>query len=218
MNIDDLKIIWQEYDRKLESTHAINEKIILSMITERSGNRFSNVRRRYQAGLVWMFICLSFSTLVILTNPFDYRYTIQYTPIVIFALGLVVLIIDMGRSYATFEKISLTHHNIGEALKRIIAVYEKPRKFLRYVIYIFLFSQVVLFPLSFLPRNMEQMGWWQVLGERLIPIAINGLLVFAAYKMGAFKERNADKFREDFNELQSLKKMSRELEYGDSNQ
>ena len=215
MNIEDMKAAWKDYDRKLQSTRDINEKILLTMIAEKSENRFANVRRKYQLSLLWMFVCLSFSLLVIFTNPFDYRFTIQYTPMVIFAVGLVILMTDMLKSYATFEKISLTHYNIGEGLKRIIAVYEKPKKFLRYVIYVFLFSQVVLFPLSFLPRNVEQMGLGAALAERLIPIAINALLLFVAYKMGAFKERNAEKFKEDLNELESLKKMSAELTSGE---
>lgn len=214
MDIDDLKLTWKEYDRKLQSTQAINEKIILSMITERSGNRFSKVRRRYQFGLLWMFICFSFSILVLVTNPFDYRYTIQYVPICVFAVGLGILIADMIRSYATFQKISVTHYNVGESLKRIIEVYEKPKKFLHYTVIVFLFSQVVLLPLSFLPRTIDRLGLGLALAERLIPIAIGVAILYAAHKLGAFKETHADKFREDLNELESLKKMSAELANG----
>jgi len=79
------------------------------------------------------------------------------------------------------------------------------------VVIVFLFSQVVLLPLSFLPKNIEQFGFWPAMAERLIPISISGFLLFAAYKLGAFKERNAEKFKDDLNELETLKAMKSEL-------
>lgn len=211
MNLDELKTAWNVYDRKLQSTQAINERIIVSMITERSGNRFSKVRKQYTLGLMWMFICLAFSILVILTNPFDYGYTLQYIPMGIFAACLIVLIGGMVRSYRNLQKVAITQNSTGEALKSIIAVYEQPKKFLHYTIIVFLFSQVLLLPLSFLPRNIETMGLWGALAERLIPISISALILFIAFRLGAFKERHVEKFREDLNELESLKAMSAEL-------
>jgi hypothetical protein len=211
MNLDELKAVWKAYDRKLQSTQAINERIIVSMITERSGNRFSKVRKRYILGLTWMFICLMVSVLILLTNPFDYEYTLQYIPMVIFAVGVTILITGMTISYLKMQGITITHQNVGEALKDIIAVYEKPKKFLYYTVIVFLFSQVFLFPLSFLPRSIENKGLWPALAERVIPISIAALMLFVAYKLGAFKERHVDKFREDLNELESLKAMAAEL-------
>jgi hypothetical protein len=212
MNLDELKTTWKEYDRKLQTTQQINEKILVSMITERAGNRFVKVKRNYIMGFAWMMLWLAFSVLVIAANPFDYAYGIQYIPMVIFGIGLVILMAGLLRSYLIFQRISITHHNVGEALKRIIAIYERPKKFFNYTIIVFLFSQTVLFPLSFLPRSIERMGLVPALAERMIPIFIAGLLVFLAFKLGAFKERHVDKFREDLNELQELKAMSAELE------
>lgn len=211
MNLDDLKTAWKEYDRKLESTQRIHEKIITSMIAERTGNRFSKLTRQYIISFAWMLICLTFGVLVLLTNPFDYGSTLQYIPMVIFVIGLVILMAGMAMRFFTLRKITFSHTNVGEALMKIIAEYEKPKKFFYFTIMIFLFSQVFLFPLSFLPSSIESMGLWPALGERLIPISIAALILFAAYKLGAFKERHVDKFREDLNELQSLKEMSAEL-------
>jgi hypothetical protein len=91
-------------------------------------------------------------------------------------------------------------------------VYVKPKKFLRYTLVIFLVSQVFLFPLSFLPPNIERMGLWKALAERIIPISISALMLFIAYKLGAFKDRHGKKFREDQRELQELRTMSLELQ------
>jgi len=211
MNIDELKTAWKEYDRKIESTREINERMLHSMISERSGSRFEGVKRRYRASMLWILICLTFSVLVITTNPFDYRYMFQYIPMAIFGVTLSVLFVDLARSYFTFQKITLTQYNVGESLKRIIAVYEKPRRFMRYLVIVFLFSQIVLFPLSFLPDNIEQAELLPALSGRLIPIGIGALLLFIAVWLDMFKDTHAARFRDDLNELMSLKKMSTEL-------
>ena len=211
MNLDELKTTWKEYDRKLQSTQAINEKIISSMIADRSKSRFVKVRRQYILGLTWMFICLAFGVLVIVTNPFDYDANIQFIPMVIFVSGLVILIGGLISRCMELKKITFSHNNIAGALKKVISVYEKPRRYLYYTVIMFLFSQVFLFPLSFVPRNIEAMGLWPALAERLIPISIAVIMVFVAYKLGAFKQRHVDNFREDLSELEELKAMSAEL-------
>jgi hypothetical protein len=211
MNLDELKTAWKEYERRLQSTQAMNEKIIASMIAERSGSRFSKVKKQYMLGFAWMIICLGFGVIVIVTNPFDYVYDFQYIPVIIFCIGLAILMWGMIRAFLQLKDVAVTHMNVDASLKKIIAVYEQPRRFFIYVIILFLFSQVVLFPLSFLPRNIGQSGLWPALGERLIPITISALLLFAAYRLGAFKDRDGDKFREDLNELQMLKSMASEL-------
>jgi hypothetical protein len=82
----------------------------------------------------------------------------------------------MVRSFIALRHI--THHRtIDDSLKKIIAVYEKPKRFVKYILIIFLISQVVLFPLSFLPRNIENMGLWTALAERLISISIAAAFV-----------------------------------------
>ena len=212
MNIDELKTVWKEYDRKLQTSQVINEKIIVSMITDRTNNRFYKVRQNYAMGLLWMFICLLFGFAVLLGNPFDFRYFIQYVPTIIYCTCLIILMGSLLVSYVKLQNITITHHNLDQSLKKIIAVYAKPGKFLTYTLVIFLISQVFLFPLSFLPANIERMGLWKALGERIIPISISILMLFIAFKLGAFKDRHEKKFREDQRELQELRAMSRELQ------
>jgi hypothetical protein len=117
----------------------------------------------------------------------------------------------LSKAYVRLKDIRITHNNVDESLKKIIAIYEKPKKFLYGTVVVFLFSQTVLFPLSFLPRSVERMGLWSALGERMIAISVAALILFVAFKLGAFKERHAEKFKEDLSELQSLKAMSAEL-------
>jgi len=211
MNLDELKTAWQEYDRKLQTTQTINEKVIVSMIKERSSARYSKVRREYILGFIWMLICLFMGCAVLLGNPFDYDLRIQYAPTVIFCGCIIILLAAMIRAYLDLQNITISHNNLDVSLKKIIAVYERPQKFLWYTVIVFLFTQVFLFPLSFLPHSIERLGLWVALAERLIPISIAVLMLFIAHKLGAFKERHKNKFKEDLSELQELRSMSAEL-------
>ncbi len=212
MNIDELKTAWISLDKKLQATKTLNEKLINSIVTERSGKRFHVVRRNYLIGFVWLTLCLLAGLAVILGNPFDYEYTLQYVPMIIFCIGLIIMAGWMMQSYQYLGRVKLDQANIRVALKDIIAIYERPKKLMWYVLWVFLLSQAILFPLSFLPRSIDRIGLWPALGERMIPMAIAVLMLFAAYKLGAFKERHGARFKEDLNELDQLKKMAAELD------
>ena len=211
MHIDELKTAWNRYDSKLANSQLLSEKIITSMISERSSSRFYKVKRNYTIGLAWMIACLGVGFAILLGNPFDYKLNIQYVPTVIYCVCLTILIVALVLSLLHLKNINITHHNIDESLKKIIAVYERPGKFLKYTIIFFLFSQLVLFPLSFLPAGIERRGLWGALIERLIPIGVSAIMLWIAYKLGAFKERFGKKFKEDLSELEELKAMAFEL-------
>jgi hypothetical protein len=212
MNLDELKTAWLNLDRKFAATKTLNEKLIASIVTERSGNRFHIVRRNYVLGFVWLTLCLAAGLAVIFGNPFDYQYSVQYIPMIIYCFGLIAITAWMIQSYLQLGRVKLDQENIRIALKEIVAVYERPKKFMSYILWAFLLSQVILFPLSFLPKSIERIGLWPALAERMIPISIAILMVFIAHKLGAFKERHGAKFKADLNELEQLKKMAAELE------
>ena len=211
MNIDELKAAWSVYDKKVETTQRINDKVIESMIANRSDNRFAIVKRNYLLGFLWMFGWASLALVICLTNPFDYQMGWQYIPMWIFIGCVVIYTFAMVNTFLKLKTINITTTNVESSLKKIIEVYERPQKFLKYTLYLFIFSQVVLFPLSFLPRGIERSGFWLALGERLIPMSIAALMLYVAHKLGAFKERHKDKFKADLSELEQLKAMSKEL-------
>jgi hypothetical protein len=211
MNLDELKAAWKIFDDRLQATQVINEKIIISMITQRSSTRFSKVKTEYVLGLSWMLICLMVGCAVFFGNPFDYELTVQYIPIAIYCICLIILMASLVTAYLQWQNISITHNNLDVALRKIIAVYERPKKFINYTLIVFLATSVCLFPLSFLPHSIERLGFWPALGERLIPMSVAAFLLFIAHKMGAFRERHVEKFKEDLGELEELKVMSAEL-------
>jgi hypothetical protein len=211
MSLDELKTTWKQYDLRLQSTQLINEKIIVSMIVDRSDSRLSRVKRKYTLGIAWMLICLAAGVAVWIGNPFDYRIWFQYIPIVLYVICLGVLTAKYIYNYSILHRVNINHSNVQSALQQIITIYERPGVFMRYTLFIFLFSQFFLFPMSFLPSSIERMGLWPALAERLIPIFISLALFALAFKLGAFKQRERSKFKQDLSELEELKLMSREL-------
>lgn len=211
MNLDELKNAWKVYDHKLQTAQQINERIIISMITERSSNRLRKVKREYAIGFAWILLWLVIGVAILTTNPFDYKLPIQYVPMAVFSACLFILLVGMGIAYTALQKVTVEYSSIETALKQIIAVYKKPRKFFMYTVIALMFCQTVMFPLSFLPARLETTDFWPALGESLIPMSVSGGLLLLAYKLGAFKERRGKEFEEDMNELDTLKSMSREL-------
>jgi hypothetical protein len=211
MNLDQIKTAWKAYDSRLQSSKALSDKLIVSMITERSTSRFATVKRNYLVGFTWMALCLVPGIAIMAGNPFDYTYRAQYIPALIYCICLFILIIAMARHYSSLNNITLSQATLRAALKDIIAVYERPQKFTGYTLRVFVFSQLFLFPLSFLPKNIERMGVGPALVERLIPIGIAALLYYIAHKAGAFKQRDAQKFKADLTELEQLQAMADEL-------
>lgn len=210
MNLDELKLAWKDYDRKLESTQQINERIITSMITERSRSTWGQARRYYTFGFVLSAVWFLLAIAILIGNPFDYKSLMQYAPIFIMSLCFLAFLVLFVIHYRKIDSINIHHTNLDESLKRIIAIYEKPRALLRGVLYIYL-AAAFAFPISFLPTKIARSGVWEAIFDTLIPMAISAALLLIASKLGAFKERHQQKFEKNLNELQELRALSAEL-------
>ncbi|MBA4053283.1 MAG: hypothetical protein C0490_01085 [Marivirga sp.] len=210
MNLDELKTAWRDYDRKLQSTQLINERIITSMITERSRSTWGQARRYYIFGFVSTSFWFLLGIAVLIGNPFDYQDIIQYTPIAVMSLCFLAFLILFIINYRKLDSINIHHDNLDASLKKIIKLYEKPRKLLTGVLYIYLVAAFA-FPISFLSQKIARTGVWEAILDTLIPMAISAALLLIASKLGAFKERHKLKFEKNLNELQELKALSAEL-------
>lgn len=211
MELNEMKTVWQQYDVKLQSTKVLSERLIISMIKERSNSRLSIVKRNYIIGFFYMLVWLLLGVAILTGNPFDYKQTIEYLPVAIYCICLVVLVLMMFKTYKAFEKVEFNGDSISKALRTIIDIYEKPNRFSEWTLKLLLLSGTVLFPLSFLPRKVARMGVLGGIADTLIAMAISSCILFIAYKLGAFKERQSAKFKEDLKELNELKSLSEEL-------
>ncbi len=216
MNIEELKMAWQEYDTKLQTAHTLSGKVISSMIKERSRSRLSMVKKHYIFGVFYMIAWLFVGVAVIFGNPFDFKHLIEYLPVTIFCLCLTILILAMINTYMDLQKIEINRDTLDISLNKIINIttrYEKPGMFLGWTVKLLL-SVAVLFPLSFLPRKIERLGVWEGIVDTIVPVILSATVLFIAFKFGAFKERNGKKFKEYQEELNELKELSEELSVG----
>jgi hypothetical protein len=209
MELEELKTTWGLYDKKIMSTQTITQKIIESMIKERSVSRVERLKKQYFGFFVLLIVEAGFMLAILFGNPFDFKYQIQFLPFLLLLMGIIVAFINLTQYY---EKIntSLIDKNIGTFLHGILEFYKKNKTYEKWF-GIILFSIGFLVPLSFLPPKIEKYGIQKALLDTSIPMLISLVLYFLAVKMGAFKKRHKESFKSDLEEYNELKGMSSEL-------
>ena len=209
MNIDEIKTEWKQYSKQLEVSQRLNERLILSMLKERSRSRVSKIRRNNTIYLVLMLLTLLFLAAIFAGNPFDFKYRLQYIPYGILFIGVLLAIISLVKSLKTFTT-DINDVSLDNFLKRAIAEYDKNKKIERWF-GIIIFSAGLLTAFSFLPKKLEHKEFWQAIGETAVSMLITIAIYFVAFKLGAFKNKNREEFENDLKEWNELKNISMEL-------
>lgn len=202
MNLEELKSAWQVYDRKLQASQAINEKLIFSMIRERSNSRVSRIKRENSLLMLLMFLELFFLVAVFAGNPFDFKFLWQYVPFIFILLGNLMAIRILFRAYKML-KTDITDTNLRSFLKNLITTFESNKKAEGWFGAI-MFVSGCLTVFSFLPHKLANKSLSMAIVDTLIPLAISVAIYLIAYKMGAFKNQKAMAFKKDLNELEKL--------------
>jgi len=99
MNLEELKATWQDYDQKLIATRTINEKIIMSMMREKSASTLSKMRRMCLHTILLMGVIIWFSSMSIIYNAFDYEYKLQFLPLILYVIVAVIFVVYHLRKY-----------------------------------------------------------------------------------------------------------------------
>ena len=209
MNIDEIKTEWKQYSKQLEVSQRLNERLILSMLKERSRSRVSKIRRNNTIYLVLMILTLLFLAAIFAGNPFDFKYRLQYIPYGILFIGVLLAIISLVKSLKTFTT-DINNVSLDNFLKRAIAEYDKNKK-IEHWFGIIIFSAGLLTAFSFLPKKLEHKEFWQAIGETAVSMLITIAIYFVAFKLGAFKNKNREEFENDLKEWNELKNISMEL-------
>ena len=209
MNIEELKNEWKQYDQKLALTERLNERLIQSMLRERSRSRISKIRRDCVIFIVLMFINLALFAGIFAGNPFDFKYTVQFIPYGLLTIGVLLAIISLIKTLRRF-KVNINTVNLHSFLIATIREYEKNKKMESWFGTI-IFSGGLLTVFSFLPRKLENNGLWPALVETAISLLITVAIYFIAFKLGAFKNRKKEGFENDLNDLNELKAIASEF-------
>ena len=210
MNIEEMKTAWEQYNQKLILSQQLNQQVIMGMLKERSRSRVSRIRKENFVLLAWMLIISAFLIALLIGNPFDFRYTLQYMPYGILLIGVFLAIGSIYKSLCQFD-VNLNKENLGVFLKRTIGEYEKNRKRNSWFgMIIFFAGTLTIF--SFLPHKLAHKDIWHALAETGINLGITLGIYFIAFKLGAFKDRKREGFESDLKELEGLKASAAELE------
>ena len=207
MNLDELKSAWQVYDQKLQTSQMLSERLIVSMIKERSRSRVAQIKREN----TWFFVLMVFELVVLgavfVGNPFDFVYPIQFVPYGLLAIGIIMALVAIYRSNAIVN-VDMNSTTLGAFLKHVISEYEKNKK-LEGRFGLLMLTSGCLTVLSFLPNKLAKQELIPALIDTLIPIGICLFIYYLAFRFGFFKNRKSEGFKEDLQELEAL---SRELE------
>lgn len=209
MDIEQLKTEWKQYDQKLALSQRLNEKMIQSMLRERSRSRVSKIRRDTIIYMILMVINLVLLAAIFAGNPFDFKYTLQYIPYGLLTIGVLMAIVSLIRTLQRFN-VNTNKVNLHVFLKTTIEEYEKNKKMETWF-GIIIFSAGMLTVFSFLPRKLENKGLWPALGETLISVIITLAIYFIAFRLGAFKNRKKEGFENDLKELNELKAIAEDF-------
>ena len=209
MNLEELKSAWQVYDKKIQTAQVIHEKLIESMMKERSFTRISKIKQQYNVFFIILLIELVGLSAVLIGNPFDFKYKLQFVPYAFLFAGIIIAFFNLLNLYKNISG-PLSNNSIGTFLKNILDSYERNKVFEKWFGMIFL-SIGLMVPLSFLPQKIEKNGLITTLLETALMMGITLLFYFLAFRFGAFKNRNKEKFSKDLAELNELKAMALEL-------
>lgn len=204
MNLEELKSAWQVYDSKLQASQAINEKLIFSMIRERSNSRISRLKRDNTLLMLLMFLQFAFLVAVFAGNPFDFKFLWQYVPFLFISIGNLMAIVVLFKVFKMLKN-DVTDTNLKSFLQSMIETFEKNKKAEGWFGAV-MFVSGCLTIFSFLPHKLETKSLSMAIIDTLIPLAISGIIYWIAYKMGAFKNQKEMAFKKDLTELESLQR------------
>jgi hypothetical protein len=210
MNIEEMKTAWEQYNQKLIVSQQLNQQMIVGILKERSRSRVSRIRKENFVQLALMTVISVFLLALLIGNPFDFRYVLQYVPYGILLTGVLLAIGSVYKSLRQFD-VNLNKENLGVFLKRTIEEYEKNRKRNGWFGTIIFFAGTLTI-FSFLPHKLDHKDMWRALAETAINLGITLAIYFIAFRLGAFKDRKREGFESDLKELEELKASSMELE------
>ncbi len=209
MNLEELKSAWQVYDQKLIFSQKINEKIVFSMIRERSNSRLSKMKRENRLLMLFMFFEFFVLLAVFIGNPFDFVYLWQYIPFLFLLIGNLMAIVMLFKVYKMIN-VDITGIDLSSFLIQLIQSYERNKKAEGWFGAI-MFVSGCLTIFSFLPNKLAQKTLSLALLDTLIPLLICILIYFIAFKLGAFKNKKSEEFKKDLQELQEFSSELKEV-------
>ena len=202
MNLDNLKTSWNALEEKIQTSTALSEKAILSMIRHESHSTISRSQRKLRnlalffSGLLLLFIA------IVSGNPFDYVRWFEFVPAILYAIVIVIALKIIISENLEISRITLTKSNLRESLHKVIYIQERCQTAMSRVWKVSMVAGFLL-GISLLVRHFEAYG----LTKSILIIAANALTVVVMYILA----KNVFKQLPDVN-LSELKMYLKELD------
>ncbi len=210
MELELLKKSWDNLSKRIEHTATFNEKLVDHIISSRVATTLDKINRLYNGFYVILAIEVVVLIAILLGNPFDFRYNIQYIPYGLLLIGVIIAFFNLLHIHRSIRKLS-PDNRIDQYLKSIGAIYDRNKRFEKWFGVIFL-SIGLLVPFSFLPTKIDRMGLVGALTDTSIMVAINLIIFIVAIKLGAFKNRYRMQLEKDLKEWKELKALAEGME------
>lgn len=209
MELETLKKPWEDLDKKIRNAAFFNQKLVEHVISSRVTTTVDRVHRVTNFFYVVFGIEVVFLIAILVGNPFDFTFRIQFVPYLLLLCGVILALMNLLRISRSIRRLSPASR-IDQYLKGIVSVYDRNKRFERWFRLSFL-SAGLLVPLSFLPQKIVRIGLSGALADIGIMISITMLFYFAAFKLGAFRNRNKEKLEAELAEFNELKALANEM-------
>jgi len=206
MELELLKKSWEELDKKIQRASAFNQELVANIISSRAVTTVDNIKRLYAGFYFILSVEIIVLTAILIGNPFDFSYKIQFIPYVLLLIGVIVAFANLRHVSTSIERLSIGGR-IDLYLKDILSVYDKNKRVEKWFGISFL-SVGLLVPFSFLPHKIERMGLPGALIDIAVMVSISLVLYIAAFKLGAFRNRNKEKLEKDLADWEELKTLA----------
>lgn len=204
MNLEEFKVMWQAYDRKLDSTQQLGHQLLNRIQRDRSRSTLDKMLREARFATVIMMAIVFLFSAIVLGNPFDYTQSIHYVPAVCYSIiagtGLFFLLhhtSDLGR-------VTLHSGNLYQTLTELIRIRSQHTKLMAGVwIGGMLAGSLIMLPT--VARKFADQGWAGILLTVGLPLGVIIIALGLAKITGFFTDRYLNELREQVNELEELR-------------
>lgn len=210
MELELLKKSWETVDRRMQLTSAFNKQLVESIIASRVSTTVDSIKRLYASFYVVLIIEIIALMGVLLGNPFDFQYKLQYFPYGLLLGGVIVAFFNLFNISRSIRNLSPVE-SIGKYIKGIVSIYERNKRFEKWFGFIF-FSIGLLVPFSFLPNKLQRMTWQGALLDTTIMIAVTLTMFILAVKLGLFRNKHKEKLEKELDEWNNLRTLANRIE------
>lgn len=205
MNLDEIKATWKMYDQKLTATKRINEKLVRSMIRERSGSALSKMRMYCLLTIIFMAFLIWFCIMSIIYNAFDFEFSFQFLPLYMYIVIAGIFIFYLVKEYL-HSKVDLYSNNLKDSLATFLALHKKFVDINMKLGLAFLFSAILYLLSASIKVALNEGVLYSVLFF-LGGVLVSGTVFFIAFKLGAFEDHLGNKLKAQLEELDEFEQV-----------